>query len=925
MGRSFQSHDERRAYFRERLREHLEDPRSRSAPGFPRGSIDDILELSDPPYYTACPNPFFKEIVQHLGQAVRPSVSAEPFASDVSEGKNDPFYNAHSYHTKVPPRAIMRYILHYTQPGDLVLDGFCGTGMTGVAAQLCGDREAIEELGYRIGAGGVVLDDDGKAVSSLGRRVAFLNDISPAATFIASSYNSPRTTAKFRADTTALLKDAEARWGWAYTTLHAPTPAQLDRATSLLEDGPEKIERDTTCSWGRINYVIWSDIFACGNCSGEIVFWDSAVDKNEGKVRDEFKCPHCRAEQTKRTIVRTWETRFDDGLQATVRQAAQRPVSISYTFGKKRHEKVPDRYDLALIQRVARTPIRDWYPTAALPEGDKTGDPFSVGATHVHHFYTRRNLGVLAALRSGGLRTWLPFSALTPRATRMHRIAASRIGGEKKGVGGATVGVINGTLYIPSISVEMNVLEQASDRIAAIAGVRELRGEAFISTESTASTIWPDAFVDYIFTDPPFGGNLMYSELNVLWEGWLKVFTNNREEAIENDSQEKGLAEYHQLMVRSFSEYHRVLKPGRWMTVEFHNSKNSVWNSIQDALQQAGFVIADVRTLDKQQGTFNQVAGGGSVKQDLIISCYKPSEAFLREFVREAGTAEGAWEFTRDHLSQLPVPKPARDGKIAVIAERLGYLLYDRMVAFHLQRGLSIPMTASEYYTGLEERFAVRDGMYFLPEQCAAYDRSRASSRELVQAKLTVTDETSAVRWLRAELEKKPQTFGELQPMFMKEAATWAKHEKPQELLVLLNQNFVRYDGDGPIPEAIWGWLRKSSELRPLTDVSTRDAPSARLRAEAKDRWHVPDPKSATDLERVRERALAKEFELLVQAKGKIKQLRTEAVRFGFKRLYDSGDYEAISLLAARMPPAVIEEDPYLLMLTDLARARSEE
>ena len=60
-----------------------------------------------------------------------------PFASDIKEGKNDPIYNAHSYHTKVPPRGIIPYILHYTEPGDLILDPFCGSGMTGVAAQMC--------------------------------------------------------------------------------------------------------------------------------------------------------------------------------------------------------------------------------------------------------------------------------------------------------------------------------------------------------------------------------------------------------------------------------------------------------------------------------------------------------------------------------------------------------------------------------------------------------------------------------------------------------------------------------------------------------------------------------------------------------------------------------------------------------------------
>ena len=109
--------------------------------------------------------------------------------------------------------------------------------------------------------------------------------------------------------------------------------------------------------------------------------------------------------------------------------------------------------------------------------------------------------------------------------------------------------------------------------------------------------------IDYIFTDPPFGANLNYSELSFIWEAWLKVITNNETEAIVNNVQGKGLVEYQSLMTQCFKEYYRVLKPNRWMTVEFSNSKNSVWNAIQESLIRAGFIIADVRVLDKKQGS----------------------------------------------------------------------------------------------------------------------------------------------------------------------------------------------------------------------------------------------------------------------------------------------------------------------------------
>ena len=148
LGMEFPNDNARREYFREELRNKL--PELKKIEGFPIGEDDDIINLSDPPYYTTCPNPWINDIIQEWEYEKNESKFSnirvdsfdvkEPYASDVSEGKNNPVYNAHSYHTKVPHPAIMRYILHYTQPGDIVFDGFSGTGMTGVAA---GDRKSV--------------------------------------------------------------------------------------------------------------------------------------------------------------------------------------------------------------------------------------------------------------------------------------------------------------------------------------------------------------------------------------------------------------------------------------------------------------------------------------------------------------------------------------------------------------------------------------------------------------------------------------------------------------------------------------------------------------------------------------------------------------------------------------------------------------
>ena len=101
---------------------------------------------------------------------------------------------------------------------------------------------------------------------------------------------------------------------------------------------------------------------------------------------------------------------------------------------------------------------------------------------------------------------------------------------------------------------------------------------------------------------------------------------------------------------------------------------------------------------------------------------------------------------------------------------------------------------------GLMQRFPERDGTYFLPEQVVEYDRKRMQAREVVQLDLFVKDEESAIRWLRQQLNRRPRSFQDIHPDFIPELAGWQKHEHMLELSELLTQNFLRYDGTGPVP-----------------------------------------------------------------------------------------------------------------------------
>lgn len=837
--------------------------------GFPIGRDEDIIALSRPPYYTACPNPFIEDFIRENGTPYDEATDdyhREPFAADVSEGKNDPIYMAHSYHTKVPYKAIMRYILHYTKPGDIVFDGFCGTGMTGVAAQMCANPD--QEMRYTIES-----EYEGKK-PAWGVRNAVLMDLSPIATYISQTYNHSCSAAEFYSSAAKIIDECKDELGWMYETRHLDGRGN---PVMTLDESPAR---------GEINYVVWSDVFVCPSCSREIVFWDCAVDHEAGKVLDNFACPHCRTMLSKRDCERANETYYDTTLGQTVEMAKQQPVLIAYFYGGKRYQKTPDKFDFDLLKKIDEYQIPYRCPTQVWPEGEKTKEPQMRGINHVHQMYTKRNLAVLAA--------FCKKAAGTPAMILMHSVATvnSKLYRYRwaGGVPGAGGGPLSGTLYIPSILKDISMLKSLGEYAEKTKRAKILQermaGNVIISTQSTTDFSESRGnTVDYIFTDPPFGNNLNYSELSFIWEAWLGVVTNNKSEAIINGAQKKGLAEYQELMEACFRHYYHVLKPGRWITIEFHNSKNAVWNAIQEGLQRSGFVVADVRVISKKQGSFNQVTAQGAVKQDLVISAYKPRDSFMREFQSRAGDPEMAWEFVRQHLRNVPVTADGnRDGKLDIISERQDYLLFDRMVAWHIMNGIPVPMDAHTFYDGLRQRFLERDGMFFLPDQVTEYDDKRAHMElDVQQMSFLVTDEKNAIAWLNYILAQGPKTYQEIQPLYLQELHQ-SKQEKMPELLDMLRENFVQ---------------------------------------DEKGAWYIPDLNNAADLAKVRRKALLKEFyDSCVPGKGKLKVFRMEAIRAGFDECWKQRDFATIVSVGERLPEAALQEDQTLLMYYDNACSR---
>ncbi len=844
LGMEFESDEARRAYFREELRKKL--PELRQIEGFPIGEDEDIINLSDPPYYTACPNPWLNDFVaeweqekvelERQGKRSAKFEVNEPYASDVSEGKNNPIYMAHSYHTKVPHPAIMRYIAHYTQPGDIIFDGFAGTGMTGVASNLCSNTNQYSQTLQK---------------SSIGKRHCICTDLSPIATLISNSYNTPFDSTNFRKKANRILKEVEQKWGWMYNT---------------CIDGCD----------AKINFVVWSDDFVCPTCGREVSFWDVAVDMENDIIHEIFNCPHCSSLLTKKDLQKAWVRKFDSLSNSIYEQRKKSPVLINYTYNGKRKEGILSDSDIKLLQDIDNIDISH-LKTSLLPIGEKTNGIIRANnVQRIHELYTKRNYIYLSEIFSmvkddPFLVTWV--TSILQTASTMYSFRLNRKNG-----------IMKGTLYIPSLVTECNPYHLLKSKIDSFINAHyDGRGNSVVGVSSATCIGLSNASVDYIFIDPPFGSNLMYSELNSIWEGWIRLTTNNQKEAIINSTQQKSLFNYQSLMNESFLEFYRILKPGKWATIEFSNTSASVWNSIQNSLQGVGFVIVNVAAIDKKQGSYNAITSTTAVKQDLVITCYKPTDELINKFDQSTDKSINAMDFIEELLYHLPVHLEKNNSTTAVI-ERSPKILYDRLISYYVQHGYAIPMDAQEFQKALRERFIERDGMFFTASQTVEYEAKKEKTDGVVPMALFISSEAEGIEWLKRELTE-PQTYQEILPNWMKDMVAPKKGDVLPELAVILEENFIK-DEDG--------------------------------------KWRKPDAEKAADLEILRGKKLMKEFNLYLEQASKpkakrIKDTRLEVLRYGFKECYKQKNYQAIVTVGDHIQESLLQEDEVLLQYYDIA------
>ena len=252
--------------------------------------------------------------------------------------------------------------------------------------------------------------------------------------------------------------------------------------------------------------------------------------------------------------------------------------------------------------------------------------------------YTKRNLWALAALRGRADASSCPQAALF--ALTAISLAVSRMQRYSPASGFPNM-LLVGTYYVPPVGREIEVgswyegkLRALAKGYAAIGRAMPPGSEGLVAVADARQLDLPGDSIDYIFTDPPYADAVQYGELNFVWESWLGGTPDwHGDEIVVNRARGKDAGDWARDLRAAMGECHRVLKPGRWLSLCYHDASARRWAMLQDLMRDAGFQIdsaAAAGSIETGQKSFNQWMSGKANKRDLVISFRKPRPGQLR-------------------------------------------------------------------------------------------------------------------------------------------------------------------------------------------------------------------------------------------------------------------------------------------------------
>ena len=302
-----------------------------------------------------------------------------------------------------------------------------------------------------------------------------------------------------------------------------------------------------------------------------------------------------------------------------------------YSCGSAYESRAVTATELKTISKLERQKAPHWYPKTKFPEKFDKDRVTYKGIKYIFQLFTQRNLIALSIIFNEVNKIADP----TIRDLFLLAFSNTLIHVSKLKAENVRPLAVN-NYWVPDDWIEENVWFRFEERFNRLLEAKRISNQRITEKQfknihlytqsSTNLSNLKSNSVNYCFTDPPYGDSIQYSELSMVWNAWLKEVFRNDEEVIINRAQKKTEQSYQKLLTRVFSETHRVLRHGSYMTVCFHNKDFRAWSAILQACKDAGFLYINIVPQSPISKSFTQLWAEKSPKTDLLMNFIKPEQ-----------------------------------------------------------------------------------------------------------------------------------------------------------------------------------------------------------------------------------------------------------------------------------------------------------